>query len=134
MFASGYDTVQPDGIRVTQVDPGIVDTPMAAAIIRGLSEAGASVNIAGRAGEPDAIAALVHYLVAPAGRFANGRVLQTRRRSSSPRTLRQPRALRDQARRAAPGQAWPAAAITRRSSPASSCFSSVESSRTISPS
>ena len=63
---------QADGIRVTQVDPGIVDTPMAAAIIRGLSEAGASVNIADRAGKPDEIAALVHYLVAPAGRFANG--------------------------------------------------------------
>ena len=61
-----------DGIRVTQVDPGLVDTPMAAEIIRELSEAGASVNIADRAGKPDEIAALVHYLVAPAGRFANG--------------------------------------------------------------
>ncbi len=61
-----------DGIRVNQVDPGIVDTPMAAEIIRELGEAGASVNIAGRAGKPDEIAALVHYLVAPAGRFANG--------------------------------------------------------------
>ena len=30
------------------------------------------MNIAGRAGEPDEIAALVHYLVAPAGRFATG--------------------------------------------------------------
>ncbi len=61
-----------DGIRVTQVDPGLVDTPMAAEIIRELSAAGASVNIANRAGKPDEIAALVHYLVAPAGRFANG--------------------------------------------------------------
>ena len=61
-----------DGVRVTQVDPGIVDTPMAAELIRELTEAGASVNIAGRAGKPDEIAALVHYLVAPAGRFANG--------------------------------------------------------------
>ncbi len=61
-----------DGIRVTQVDPGIVDTPMAADAIRELSTAGISVNIAGRAGEPDEIAALVHYLVAPAGRFATG--------------------------------------------------------------
>ena len=61
-----------DGIRVTQVDPGIVDTPMAAEITRELSEAGASVNIANRAGKPDEIAALVHYLVAPSGRFANG--------------------------------------------------------------
>ena len=61
-----------DGIRVTQVDPGIVDTPMAADMISELTAVGASVNIAGRAGEPDEIAALVHYLVAPAGRFANG--------------------------------------------------------------
>ncbi|MCY3569437.1 MAG: SDR family NAD(P)-dependent oxidoreductase [Chloroflexi bacterium] len=61
-----------DGIRVTQVDPGIVDTPMAAEIIHELDAAGAPVNIAGRAGEPGEIAALVHYLVAPAGRFANG--------------------------------------------------------------
>ena len=61
-----------DGIRVTQIDPGIVDTPMAASMISELSAAGASVNIAGRAGKPDEIAALVHYLVAPAGRFANG--------------------------------------------------------------
>ena len=61
-----------DGIRVTQVDPGIVDTPMAADMISELAAARASVNIAGRAGKPDEIAALVHYLVAPAGRFANG--------------------------------------------------------------
>ena len=61
-----------DGIRVTQVDPGIVDTPMAADMISELAAAGASVNIADRAGEPDEIAALVHYLVAPAGRFATG--------------------------------------------------------------
>ena len=61
-----------DGIRVTQVDPGMVDTPMAAEVIRELEAAGASVNIAGRAGKPDEIAALVHYLVAPAGRFATG--------------------------------------------------------------
>ena len=61
-----------DGIRVTQVDPGIVDTPMAADTIRELAAAGVSVNLAGRAGEPGEIAALVHYLVAPAGRFATG--------------------------------------------------------------
>ena len=61
-----------DGIRVTQVNPGMVDTPMAAEVIRELAAAGVSVNIAGRAGKPDEIAALVHYLVAPAGRFATG--------------------------------------------------------------
>ena len=63
---------QADGIRVAQVDPGLVDTPLAAPLIAELREAGASVNIAGRAGKPDEIAALVHYLVAPAGRFATG--------------------------------------------------------------
>ena len=63
---------QTDGIRVTQVDPGIVDTPMAARLIGELTEAGASVNLAGRPGRPEEIAALVHYLVAPAGRFATG--------------------------------------------------------------
>ena len=61
-----------DGIRATQVDPGIVDTPMAADVISELDAAGVSVNIAGRPGRPDEIAALVHYLVAPAGRFATG--------------------------------------------------------------
>ena len=61
-----------DGIRVTQVDPGMVDTPTAAEVIRELAAAGVSVNIAGRAGKPDEIASLVHYLVAPAGRFATG--------------------------------------------------------------
>lgn len=61
-----------DGIRVTQIDPGLVDTPAAAGVIGELTVAGASVNIADRAGRPDEIAALVHYLVAPAGRFATG--------------------------------------------------------------
>ncbi len=61
-----------DGIRVTQVDPGLVDTPMAAPVVAELAEADTSVNIAGRPGRPDEIAALVHYLVAPSGRFATG--------------------------------------------------------------
>ena len=61
-----------DGIRVTQVNPGLVDTPMAAEVISELDTAGVSVNIAGRAGMPDEVAALVHYLVAPARRFATG--------------------------------------------------------------
>lgn len=60
-----------DGIRVTQVDPGLVDTPMAGDVIAGLAETPDQVNLAGRAGNVDEIAALVHYLVAPAGRFAN---------------------------------------------------------------
>ena len=61
-----------DGIRVTQIDPGLVDTAMAAGVITELDATGMSVNIVGRAGKPDEIAALVHYLVAPAGRFATG--------------------------------------------------------------
>ncbi len=59
----------PDGIRVTQVDPGLVDTPLAADTIANLDRA---VNIVGRPGTPEEIAGLVHYLVAPAGRFATG--------------------------------------------------------------
>ncbi len=59
-------------IRVTQVNPGLVHTTMSQAMIAELDTAGVSVNIAGRPGHPDEIAALVHYLVAPAGRFATG--------------------------------------------------------------
>ena len=62
----------PDGIRVTQVNPGLIDTPMAAGVVAELAESGRSINIAGRPGRPEEIAALVHYLVAPAGRFATG--------------------------------------------------------------
>ncbi len=61
-----------DGIRVTQVDPGLVDTPMAGHVVRELNESGERINIVGRAGTGDEIAALVHYLVAPVGRFATG--------------------------------------------------------------
>lgn len=61
-----------DGIRVTQVDPGLVDTPLAAEAVSALAASGTKVNLTGRAGEPDEVAALVHYLVSPAGRFANG--------------------------------------------------------------
>ena len=62
----------PDGIRVTQIDPGLVDTPMATHIVRELNESGERINIVGRAGTGDEIAGLVHYLVAPVGRFATG--------------------------------------------------------------
>jgi NAD(P)-dependent dehydrogenase (short-subunit alcohol dehydrogenase family) len=61
-----------DGIRVTQVDPGIVDTPLAAEVVAHLDRTGFDVNLVGRAGTGDEIAALVHYLVAPVGRFATG--------------------------------------------------------------
>ena len=61
-----------DGVRVTQVDPGIVDTPLAHEIVEELKASGDRVNIVGRAGTGDEIAALVHYLVGPAGGFATG--------------------------------------------------------------
>jgi NAD(P)-dependent dehydrogenase (short-subunit alcohol dehydrogenase family) len=61
-----------DGIRVNQVNPGLVDTPLAADVVKALKDAGESINIVGRAGTGDEIAGLVHYLVAPVGRFATG--------------------------------------------------------------
>ena len=60
------------GIRVNQVNPGLVDTKMTSEIVHSLEESGESINIVGRVGWPDEIAGLVHYLVAPVGRFANG--------------------------------------------------------------
>ena len=60
------------GIRVNQVNPGLVDTQLTSEIVRSLKESGESINIVGRVGLPDEIAGLVHYLVAPVGRFANG--------------------------------------------------------------
>ena len=61
-----------DGIRVVQVDPGIVDTPMASEVVPKLDAVGFGVNIVRRAGTPDEIAGLVHYLVSPLGGFATG--------------------------------------------------------------
>lgn len=61
-----------DSIRVVQVDPGLVDTPMAHDTVTALEDGGRTVNIAGRAGTGEEIAGLVHYLVAPIGRFATG--------------------------------------------------------------
>ena len=62
-----------DGIRINQVNPGLIDTPMAADAISGLAASGARYNIAGRPGTGDEVAAQVHYLVAPEGRFVTGR-------------------------------------------------------------
>ncbi len=59
-----------DGIRVNQVNPGLVDTPMAAGAVEELSTARKSINMVGRPGTGEEIAGLVHYLVAPVGRYA----------------------------------------------------------------
>jgi 3-oxoacyl-[acyl-carrier protein] reductase len=61
-----------DGIRINQVDPGLIDTPMAAKAVAAVSSSGARINIVDRAGTGDEIAGLVHYLVGPGGRFATG--------------------------------------------------------------
>jgi len=60
-----------DGIRVNQVDPGLIDTPLAGEVVAAIRADDARINMVGRVGEPDEVAALVHYLVAPSGRFAN---------------------------------------------------------------
>lgn len=60
-----------DDIRVNQVDPGLVDTPLASAAVSAVQAENAQINMVGRVGQPDEIAGLVHYLVAPVGRFAN---------------------------------------------------------------
>ncbi len=63
---------QRDGIRVTQVDPGLVDTSMASETVADLERSGDHINLAARVGTAPEIAGLVHYLVAPVGRFATG--------------------------------------------------------------
>ena len=61
-----------DGIRVNQIDPGLVETPMAADAVAGVRSSGARINLVDRVGTPEEIAALVHHVVAPAGAFING--------------------------------------------------------------
>lgn len=61
-----------DGIRVVQVDPGIVDTPMASQVVPALEKVGFGVNVVRRAGRAEEVAGLVHYLVSPLGGFATG--------------------------------------------------------------
>ena len=61
-----------DGIRVVQVDPGLVRTPMAAEVVRKVNSGERKINLVKRAGEPAEVAALVLYLVSPSGRFATG--------------------------------------------------------------
>jgi NAD(P)-dependent dehydrogenase (short-subunit alcohol dehydrogenase family) len=63
-------------IRVVQVNPGLVDTPMVAEVKADLEKRAERVNLAGRLADPAEIAGLIHYLVSPLGRFANGNVFR----------------------------------------------------------
>ena len=63
-------------IRVVQVNPGLIDTPMIENIKLDLDARGDIINLAGRYGRPEEIAGLIHYLVSPLGRFANGAVFR----------------------------------------------------------
>jgi NAD(P)-dependent dehydrogenase (short-subunit alcohol dehydrogenase family) len=61
-------------IRFVQVHPGLIDTPMVADV---KEEVGDRVfNLAERFGRPEEIAGMIHYLVSPLGRFANGNVFR----------------------------------------------------------
>ncbi|NCG38455.1 MAG: SDR family oxidoreductase, partial [Actinobacteria bacterium] len=51
---------------------GLIDTPLASDAVAAVRADNAPINMVGRVGEPDEIAGLVHYLVSPLGRFANG--------------------------------------------------------------
>ena len=63
---------RPDGIRVNQIDPGLIDTPMAADAVDAVRSADAQINLVGRVGTPAEVASLVHHVVSPAGAFING--------------------------------------------------------------
>ena len=61
-----------NGIRIVQVNPGLIRTPMAAKVIEEIENGKRSINLVGRVGEPSEVAALVRYLVSPSGRFTTG--------------------------------------------------------------
>jgi NAD(P)-dependent dehydrogenase (short-subunit alcohol dehydrogenase family) len=68
----------PRGITVNSVAPGIVDTDVNAAWLRGNKEAethAASLAALGRIGQPDDIAAIVAFLASEDGRWVTGRVV-----------------------------------------------------------
>ncbi len=62
-----------DAIRVVQVDPGLIDTPLASEAV---ATSPPSVNLAQRAGRPLEVAGLVAYLASPEGRFVNATTIR----------------------------------------------------------
>ena len=66
----------PSGIRVNCVAPGIIDTPMAMAEAPEMVERNARVFAPlGRIGEPDELAAAVHFFASPDASYITGQVL-----------------------------------------------------------
>ena len=61
-----------DGVRVVQIDPGLIDTPLASDAVDAVRSTSKQVNLVGRVGHPDEIAGLVSYIVSEHGRFATG--------------------------------------------------------------
>lgn len=61
-----------DDVRVVQVDPGLVDTPLAAGAVEEVTTNSKAINLVNRVGRPEEVAGLVCYLVSDLGRFANG--------------------------------------------------------------
>ncbi|KAI1758766.1 3-oxoacyl-reductase [Hypoxylon sp. FL1150] len=69
----------PKGVRVNIVAPGYIDTPSNAGIVKGTTEARASMeqgNALGRMGTPDDIAGVVAFLMSDEARYMNGSVVE----------------------------------------------------------
>ena len=53
-----------DGIRVNQIDPGLIDTPLAAGAVASVSKSGVRINTVGRVGTSEEIAGLADQVLA----------------------------------------------------------------------